>query len=325
MYEFKNPKLFLEIKDNELLFLVVKYNEDFDFEILEKIILNSKCSKNGIISNLREFEISVVSILERIEKKLNFNFDNLAIIFDNKDFTCKNLSGFKKLNGSQLQEEDISYILNTNKKTLLEERKNLKIIHLLNSKYFMDGNELNNIPIGIQGDFYIHQLSVHLIKENNTKNLINIFNKCNLKINKFYMKSFIEGVNYSKKRSKDENFILINFNKNYSKINYFDKFSLNYFENFNFGTEIIKKDVEKVCSLSSPTVENIFCNLDLSKLKEENYLQKKIFVNDQFRKISYKHLNEIIDARISEIIEKIFKKNSNLIYFSSKIKVFKIV
>ena len=108
---------------------------------------------------------------------------------------------------------------------------------------------------------------------------------------------------------------MINFNKNYSKINYFDKFSLNYFENFNFGTEIIKKDVEKVCSLSSPTVENIFCNLDLSKLKEENYLQKKIFVNDQFRKISYKHLNEIIDARISEIIEKIFKKNSNLIYF----------
>ena len=37
----------------------------------------------------------------------------MLLMIDNFDYTCLNLSGFKKLNGSQLIKENITYILNS--------------------------------------------------------------------------------------------------------------------------------------------------------------------------------------------------------------------
>ena len=43
-------------------------------------------------------------------------------------------------------------------------------------------------PIGLFGDFYSHELSFSLIDKNDFKNLQNLFEKCNLRIKKFYLK-----------------------------------------------------------------------------------------------------------------------------------------
>ena len=72
-----------------------------------------------------------------------------------------------------------------------------QILHIFNSKYFLDEKETENIPIGLFGNFYSHELSFFLINKNDYKNLHNIFNKCNLKIKKIISKSFIEGANIS--------------------------------------------------------------------------------------------------------------------------------
>ena len=42
--------------------------------------------------------------------------------------------------------------------------------------------KIDNLPIGLFGDFYSHELSFNLINKNDLKNLKNIFNECNLKI-----------------------------------------------------------------------------------------------------------------------------------------------
>ena len=55
------------------------------------------------------------------------------------------------------------------------------------------------LPIGLFGDFYSHELSFSLINNNDYKNLNNIFEKCNLKIKKILLKSFVEGSHISNK------------------------------------------------------------------------------------------------------------------------------
>ena len=55
-----------------------------------------------------------------IEQKLNLNFKNIILVLDNFDKFCINLTGFKKLNGSQLLKENISYIINSLKSNLSE-------------------------------------------------------------------------------------------------------------------------------------------------------------------------------------------------------------
>ena len=49
------------------------------------------------------------------------------------------------------------------------------IIHIFNSKFNLDNKKIENLPIGLFGDFYSHELSFSLISLNNHKNLISIF------------------------------------------------------------------------------------------------------------------------------------------------------
>ena len=44
-----------------------------------------------------------------IEQKINFNFKEVILLINNFDCSIINLSGYKKLNGSQLVKEDNLY------------------------------------------------------------------------------------------------------------------------------------------------------------------------------------------------------------------------
>ena len=45
---------------------------------------------------------------------------------------------------------------------------------------------MENLPIGLFGEFYSHELSFCLIDKNDFNNLNYIFDKCNLKIKKLF-------------------------------------------------------------------------------------------------------------------------------------------
>ena len=130
---------------------------------------------------------------------------------------------------------------------------NKTVLHIFNSKFVLDNKKIENLPIGLFGDFYNHELSFALININNFKNLENIFAKCNLKIKKILLKSFIEGANISKIVKSSENFFHINIQEDNSKIFYFENNSLKFEQNFKFGSNIILKDVSKVTSLKIST------------------------------------------------------------------------
>ena len=95
------------------------------------------------------------------------------------------MSGFKKLNGSQVLKENITYIINTLKSCLDKNESNKTILHIFNSKFILDKKNIENLPIGLFGDFYSHELSFTLMNTNDYKNLNIIFDKCSLKIKKF--------------------------------------------------------------------------------------------------------------------------------------------
>ena len=83
------------------------------------------------------------------------------------------------------------------------------------------------------------------------------------------------------------------------------------------------RDVSKLCSLKMSTVERIFSefNFNVSDPKEESHLPKKYFDDEIYRKISLSHFYKIISARTEEIINLIYKKNTNLNYFNNKNKI----
>lgn len=301
--------LFIEINRLEYIFSVGRPDQNNLFNIEKKISTPLKgIEKNKIV----DFEIVYKILSENIyliEQKTNFTFKEVILILDDFEFSYINLTGHKRLNGSQLLKENITYILNTLKSNISEYEKNKKIIHIFNNKFNLDKKDINNIPIGLFGDFYTHELSFFLMHKSDYKNLSNIFEKCNLKIQKILIKSFIEGVSIEKKNEASTFFNII-VNKENIKILYFENAALKIIEEFKFGSDLIINDISKITSLKTEQIKKFLITEELNYAKNE-IIENEYFEEIPFRKIKKKLILDVANARINEFAEIILYKNLN--------------
>ena len=319
--EIYSPKLYIEINNSDYIFAVGDENEKKDFKIIYKSINQLQ----GIQKNrITDFEL-VFNIIKKnvyaIEQELNFTFKETFLVINNFDCSFINLTGYKKLNGSQILKENIIYILNSIKSIVNENEKKKIILHIFNSKYVLDKKKIENLPIGLFGDFYSQEMSLSLINENDYKNLENIFNKCNLKIKKILLKSFIEGSYISNKNVTLDTFYQIKINANDSQLFYFENDSLKFEQSFDFGSDLIIRDISKVTSLKIEIVKKIINNFCFTHdTPKEELLEKEMFENESYIKIKKRLLLEISESRIEELLQRILVKNINLLSFNRQNK-----
>jgi cell division protein FtsA len=313
--------LYLEINDYNLIFYVGGINVENNFKILYELEVSLEGIENSKVSDLEKVFNKIKENVYLIEQKFNHTFKELVLILDNFNPTFINITGFKKLNSSQVLKENITYILNTIKNSIDEIELKKTILHIFNSKFYLDKKKIKNVPIGLFGDFYSHELSFTLINSNDHKNLKNIFDKCNLKIKKILIKSFIKGAYISDTYKYTDTFFQIRINENNSKIFYFENDTLKFEQNFKFGTSIIAKDISKITTLKLDTIRKILDNVELKEnLPEDELIEEEYFNDNNYRKIKKKLVYEIALARIKEISELILFKNINLKHYNKTTK-----
>ena len=311
------PNLFLEISNNSLKFLIGKYDEDLNFNKIKNFTIATPYIKNGKIDNMKNVQKLVEKTLVELEDELNFNFKDINLVLENSDFECINLCGFKKLSGSQFSKQDTNYVINILKNLISENTKN-SIIHIFNSEFKIDNKILNNLTFNLSGEFYTHELTFVLLKNIELQKIKLLFNNCNLTIDRIMFKSFLKGVNISE-NNKKETFVSIVINKNNTKLVFFKNSSCTFFQSFNFGSEIIISDIEKVCSLKKNNIINILSDISFNNYNDEtnkqDYLDKKYFKDEVFRKISKSLLYNVINSRVEEIVDIIFNNNVDLEHY----------
>ncbi len=316
-----SPILFIEINKLEFIFGVGELDENSGF----KLLYNQTTPIEGIVDNkiieLERISEILKSCIYSIEQKLNLNFKNIILVLDNFDKFCISLTGFKKLNGSQLLKENISYIINSLKSNLSEFENKKSIIHIFNSKYSLDKKNVENLPVGLFGDFYTHELSFFLLNTNDYKNLIDIFDKLNFKIERILSKSYIDGVNIINKNKNRslKNFFNLEIRDNHSKLFYFENAALKYIQNFSFGSEIIINDISKIVSLRKDNLRKLIKkNIFKSNIPDNELIEKEYFDDTIYRKVKKKLIHDIADARLQEMSEIFLIKNINLKNFIKK-------
>ena len=105
--------LYLEINDTDYIFYVGKNDEQNNFKTVFELKTPLKGVTNNRISDSEEAFKTIKENIYLIEQKFNHTFKEIILILDNFSPTFINLTGFKKLNGSQILKENITYILNT--------------------------------------------------------------------------------------------------------------------------------------------------------------------------------------------------------------------
>lgn len=317
--QINNPTLFVEINKTQFIFLVIKDNDNEKFEIIYKVEVPIQGIDRKKIIDLELVHNIFKNKIYTIEQNLNLVFKEACIVVNNFDCSMINFTGYKRLNGSQLAKENITYILNSLKTKINEIESNKTILHIFNSKCFLDKKKVENIPIGLFGDLYSHELSFFLINSNDYKNLNTIFQKCNLRIKKILSKSFIEGTTFINKNSDPETFIKVEINENDTNIFFFENSALKFFQNFRFGTDLIIKDISIMTKIDEKKLKHFLSSLFFSKKDtKDEFLDENLFEKGQFKKIKKKFITEVAEARIQEFVNLIMLKNVNYSSFLKK-------
>ena len=137
MNKFKQKNLFLEINNEKFIVAVGEYDEELNFKIVDKEIILPQGYQNGKITDLDMCGDDLKKTIKKIENRLNLLFSDANVITNQNNFECVNVCGFKKLNGTQILSEDISYIINDIKSKLIETEKIKKLfIYLIQNIYW---------------------------------------------------------------------------------------------------------------------------------------------------------------------------------------------
>ena len=317
----ENLSLFLEINKSQFIFFVGKNNEHANSEKIYRKDISNVGFQNGKVFDFEQSFNFIKENIYTIEQKFNCTFKEIVLILDYFNPTFINITGFKKLNGSQILKENITYILNSLKSHVDINEPQKKILHIFNSKFNLDKNNIENLPIGLFGDFYSHELSFAMMSLNEYKNLKNIFLNCNLKIKKILLKSFIESVNTSESNENIESFFQIRIDNDFSKIHFFENNSLKYEQSFSFGSKLLINDISKITSLKIETIKLILSNIEIGgEISNDQLVEKNLFKDEPYKKIKKKLIYDIALARIEEFFEIILLKNINLFKHLKKTK-----
>jgi cell division protein FtsA len=323
--KLNEPYLVIELDDNKLIFFVVSFEENKDFKILKKIVIEAAGIQNGRVINIETVSELLKKNITAIEDDIDYFFSDTAIIINPNNINCLNVSGYKKLNGSQVSSEDISYILNDIKKIILDSEINFSLVHLFNSNFSIDSDNLENLPIGLFGEFYNQNMTFFLVDKNILKNLKLVFNNCGLKIEKIILKPFATGIHLLSNDHLNKNFTILRLGRNKINISLFKNKSYVFNEEFNFGFDLVIKDISKLCSLKIEEVENFMKEIKFKNSKEhdyETYLDVKYFYISPYRKIKHQLILDIMSARIEELFEICYKKNSNIKSLKNNDKIY---
>ena len=103
--------LIAEIADDNIRYIIVKFDENSNHKILSKKIFKNSGIKKG---KILDFDLTAKKINEDIkdlEKETDNVFKNISLVINETEISCTNLSGFKILNGSKVEKRDLEYIL----------------------------------------------------------------------------------------------------------------------------------------------------------------------------------------------------------------------
>ena len=318
MNNHKDIISFIFISNSGLVCKIFRVSDDKKIVLIGESYSSSEGIQNGIVVNIDLASKSVRNCISEAEKKAKINLSEINILFEPANLLSTRVTKYKKLGGSKIYKEDISYLISEGKNQVLSNDVKRSILHTYNFNYVVDNVKFLSEPINIYADFFSHELSFLTLPKNIFKNITQVFNNCELKINRFLLNSFALGVENLTNEEINNGCLIINFeNKNMNLI-FFLMGSIIFYKTLPISIGHIIMDISKGCSLSLSEAQKIFqhygiiekIDLKKEKSKKNHYINKSFFTESKYRKISENLIFEIISSRSEEIIEFI-NKNIN--------------
>ena len=239
----------------------------------------------------KEIDTEIQKIITTLEKDTNQYIDNINLMIDSPRMISIGISISKKIDESQLRQEDIQFLVQEAKQQILKNYNSQNIVHIIINNYKINNVNYDYLPKDIKCNFISLDIIFICLPEEIIKYFKSFFYKFNISINRIICSSYAKAINYKDNFSlyKNISFIDVGFNKT-SITTYIDNkiISMNVIP---IGGNNITKDISKLLKIDLVKAENL----------KIDYNKNKTFLSN--RGFSLKLLHEIIFARTEEILK----------------------
>ena len=303
----EDPIGIIELGDANLKCLIFKVDKNNSSKILSSTLTPSDGIKNNVVINLSKATTAIRNAISSAEKKANISLKKINVVLEQPDFLCTKFSKHKKIDGSQIYRSDIEFLLKEAKKQLVLNDKNQSIIHIFNHSYIVDGKIFIDEPINVFANSLSHEMTFVTTSKNNIKNINQVFNDCDIEIERLMSQTFSLGVKLLSRKELQNGSILINLESKKASIGLFKNLALLHSATIPIGIDHISKDISKVFSLNSEESDFLKKNINFlfesdNLFDENNYLKKEYFIQSKYRKISKDLFFKVVKSRLDEYL-----------------------
>ena len=254
-------------------------------------------------------ELNIQKIITSLEKESDEYINNINLMIDSPKILSIGISVSKKLDGYELKQSNVQFLVQEAKQQILKYYSNHNIIHIIINNYKIDGIDYPHLPNDIKGNFISLDILFICLPTELVLSLKNIFSKYNILVNEIICSSYAKSINYKDNLNLTGyvSFIDIGFDRT-SIISYFDDKIIS-LDILPIGGNHITKDISKILEI----------DLKKSEQLKRNFDQNLKLSNDEDGTLDT--LQKIIFARIEEILELCAKSIESKSYSVDKFKL----
>ena len=277
------------------------------FDKSSEIIYSSNIQINEFLEN-KNLEKSLNKLIRDAEKQLSTHLVDVNILYNSSKFNFIDFSIKKSFDQPTLISKHYKSLVEEANFIISENNFKDKVLHISINDIIVDENrKLEILSDDIKTKSLILDLKFICLKKSSVNNLLNKFKENNLNILNIYCSSYVKSIFYKKNFENKNKLIFLDIGYETTSALFFNNNKFQFLNSIPIGGNNITKDISKILKLDLNYSEDL--KLQFNKDENEIILNKNstndINLNSELIKknISIDLLKQIIEARVSEIIQ----------------------
>ncbi|MEJ6680849.1 MAG: cell division protein FtsA [Flavobacteriales bacterium] len=304
----------LDIGTTKIACLVGRQNDHGKIEILGMGISESVGVTRGVVSNIEKTVASIKAAVVDAEKNSNVEINVVNVGIAGQHINSLQHRGIKMRNNleTEISRNDLDELIDDMHKLVMLPGE--EIIHVLPQEFIVDNEQGIKDPIGMSGvrlEANFHIITGHIAA---AQNIYKCVAKAGLTVDQLILEPLASSAAVLSNEEKEAGIVLVDIGGGTTDIAIFQDGIIRHTAVIPFGGNIITEDIKKGCTIMKNQAEALKKKFGSAIASENN--ENEIVCIPGLRgrdpkEISLKNLANIIEARMSEIIEHIYYEIKN--------------
>ena len=309
----------LDIGTTKICAIVGRKNEFGKLEILGMGTAVSEGVIRGMVTNINSTMQSIVKAVREAEDQAGVNIEvvNVGIAGQHIRSSVHHGSRTRHNGDDEITVDDVTQLTLDMYKTVFPLGN--EIIHVMPQVYTVDGVEKINDPVGMMGVRLQADFHVITAQTNAIKNIKKCIDKSSLKIDELILEPIASSLSVLTKEEKEAGIVLVDIGGGTTDVAIFYDNIIRHTSVIPFGGNIITSDIIEGCKVMQKQAEQLkvkYGSAMSSMTKPNEIISIQALKDRPNKEISRKNLAQVIEARMTEIVEMVHMEIVNSGYYN---------